>query len=187
MAFFGYVLHAADLPGDFFPDGKFDSFEVDQWYGKYLASMGEPSLYKIAKRDSAAQVYRVTYLPPYSPFVAIKLEVQGDGTGHLDLKKMEQIEVGNGYEPGRMVRKASMIIPAKSVLHFQALLRNIDFWRLPTTSKTRGPAALGGDMFLYESAWRGKYHVVEAPDPANPELTGPGLYLMKLANERAPD
>jgi hypothetical protein len=186
-ALFAHQLFAGDLPGDYFPDGKFDSSDVDQWYGKYLASMEEPSLYKIAQKDSSAQFFRVTYLPPYSPFVALKLEVRPNGSGLLELKKMEQIQSNGGYVPGRIVRKALMIIPAKSVTHFQALLKNINFWHLPTHSTPHGPAVLGGDMFLYESAWHGKYHVIEAPDPENPELIGPGLYLLKLAGEKEPD
>jgi hypothetical protein len=187
MAFSASHLIARDLPGDYFPTGKLDIFSANQWYGKYLASMEEPSLYKMAQSDSSAQIYRVTYFPPYSPFVALKLEVRPNGSGLLELKKMEQIEINGGYAPGRLVRKALIIIPARSVRHFQALLKSINFWHLPVDPPSDGPGVLGGDMFLYESAWHGKYHVVQAPDPENHKLIGPGLYLLNLAGEREPD
>jgi hypothetical protein len=37
------------------------------------------------------------------------------------------------------------------------------------------------------AAWHGKYHLVQAGDPENHKLIGPGLYLLNLAGEREPD
>jgi hypothetical protein len=130
-------------------------------------------------------VYRVTFLPCYSPYLALKLEVHPDGTGILELKKMEQVEEasGVGYNPGRMVRKATFFVAKKEVTQFQALLQNIGFWHLPVERDLGG---LGGQMFLYEGAQRGGYHVVEIPEPSHPGLISPGLFLMKLAGEREP-
>jgi hypothetical protein len=183
-------LLASDLPGDYFPDGTIDNFSVTRWYGKYLSAMEEPSLYRLSQREPAAQVYRVTYLPPYSPYLALKLEVHSDGSGLLELKKMEQVYVHSGdsdYVPGRMVRKATFIISRKGVNEFQVLLTNIGFWHLPSRGKYTALGGLGGDMYLYEGADHGSYHVVEVPEPDNPSLISPGHYLMKLVGEREPD
>jgi hypothetical protein len=178
-------LFAWDLPGDFFPDGTFDSFEGEQWFGKYLSSMHEPSLDKLARRDASAEVYRVTYLPCYSPYLALKLEVHPDGSGLLELKKMEQIEEKiddvPSYGPGRMVRNATFIISKKEVAQFKALLKATGFWHL---TARRDSNSLGGDMFIYECARLGSYHVVEIPVPPDDALISPGLYLIKLAGEQ---
>jgi hypothetical protein len=171
---------AHDLPGDYFPEGTVDSWDTKNWFGKYLSRMDEPSLAKMPRYDRAIQVYRVSYFPAYSDYVALRLEVRSGGTGLLELRKMEQVEVNGGYEPGRMTRKGRFIISKRSVDRFLALLGQIDFWQLPVERQLQG---LGGTMYLYEGVRHGAYYVVEVPEPGHEGLDSPGRYLMKMVGE----
>jgi hypothetical protein len=176
-------LHGEGLPADYFPGGKHGGFPMDDWFARYLSEMKEPSLYKLSKEDSSSRVYRFVYFPPYDAVTAYRLEVRPDGTGWLELGKMEQVEVQMSYEPGRLVRKAKFLISKGAVDHYLALLKKIHFQDLAKSDVHSKPLVLGAEAWLYETADHGEYHLVERDVPEYFEIEPPGDYLMSLTGE----
>jgi hypothetical protein len=175
-------LGARDLPGDFFPDGTFNQFATEKWYGPYLYALDEPSLYRLSKKPSVC-VYRITCFPPFAAYFALTLYVQPDGSGRLELRKKAQITTtvdGGGYAPGPTIRRATFLISQGAVRRFQQSLESIHFWRLNTS---RSELMLDANTFLYEAACGGRYHVVEVTDPGFPSLLPPARILLHMAGE----
>lgn len=162
----------------FFPESVFsERLDLHQytvaWYGKHLAAMKEPSLFKLSS-DKDLCVYRFLWLRTFHNPIVVRLIVNNDGSAHL----ISKITSGaGGYEPGEVTESIEKIISAEEVDSIELALSGLDFWDLPSTVED---SELDGAQWIVEGVKDGKYHIVDrwSPDRLYEELA---LFLVKCA------
>src|SRR5262245_51972945 len=107
VAFLMLAALSTSLPAQtkFFPPGtlgetkQLDQF-VSDWYTKQLKALKEPSLWELSKK-SVPQAYRFLWLRSFHHPVAIRLDINADGTARLTTKMTSG---AGGYAPGKLIQ-----------------------------------------------------------------------------------
>ena len=103
-----------------------DDFRV-AWYSSDLKAMGEPSLVEMAK--TRAHVYRFLWLRSFHNPIAVRLNVDKDGTSLLTVK----VTNGRGsYPPGALVKNETRRLSKDYTQGFLDDVRELDYWGRPT-------------------------------------------------------
>jgi hypothetical protein len=147
-----------DSEPQYFPVGLFSKYpELSEWEARWYASelrqLREPSLLE-RKNRRGYSAYRFLLIPSFSPSLVIRLVVNPDGTGTLAAK----LRTNSRGEDKNAPREQTVTAASEQVNEFFDLLRDADFWALPTAKSERG---FDGQEWLLEGAWDGKYHVVD--------------------------
>jgi len=147
-----------DRKPQYFPVGLFSQYPelsewITRWYASELRALEEPSLHRWETRRGAA-VYRFLLIPSFSPSLAVRLMVNPDGTGILVAKS-----TANSSKEGKAIlRQETVAVSVEQVDQFLSLLREADFWSLPSAKTQLG---FDGEEWLMEAKRSGKYHVVD--------------------------
>lgn len=163
---------ATDSP--YFPKGSlsnkesFNSFKR-QWYSKHLAAMNEPSLCCAIK---SAREYRFTWLRTFHHPVAVRITETAD---HVLLTATE-LDGAGGYEPGNILRREEINIPADQFESFLDLFNSGNFWSIETTAEK----GLDGAEWIVEVNENGKYHAVARHSPEDGFIREIGLLFLTL-------
>jgi hypothetical protein len=139
------------------------------WYGKHLRVLGERPLC-----GSAAEVYRLTWVPSFHPTIVVR--VARDSAGYLLRAKRES--GAGGYEPGRLVVDTSIRLVKSDVDALRRLLGAAHFWSLPSKPAPDGTVGTDGAQWVMEGLVAGRYHVV---DRWSPRAEGPHARYRQLA------
>lgn len=151
-------VNPPDTSPQYFPRGVFDtnadlSEWIARWCAKDLRALEEPSLFEHTK-ETTRVTYRLLLIPSFQRTLAIRLEIQANGTGLVTAKM--STEVGN--EPGHILRSESASVSTEQVEEFLKLEERMGFWSLPTQKKVFGA---DGTEWILEGRKVGKYHVVD--------------------------
>lgn len=162
----GFILFAASLAAQtrYFPektfgdDPRLDRF-VSGWYSGQLTALKEPSLLELSKA-LPAESYRFLWLRTFHHPVAIRVDVQADGSATLTTK----IASGaGGYKPGNLIVNTFRALTKDEAKKLIAQVNDSGFWQLPSYERNGGGA--DGSEWIIEAAAHGKYHLVSEWTP----------------------
>jgi hypothetical protein len=147
-----------------------DDFAVG-WYSKHLKAMGEPSLLELSK--TPAHVYRFLWLRSFHNPVAVRLNVDRDGTSLLTVKVTNG---RGGYAPGELVKNESRRLSKEYTQGFLDDVRELGYWSLPTDDpENRGT---DGAEWILEAVKDGRYKLVVRWSPEKGAVRTLGLAMM---------
>jgi hypothetical protein len=154
----------------YFPDGVFDDpDQVSSWYPYELRVLGEPSLYELAG-DASAESYRFLWLRTLDPPVAIRVDVNGDGSGTVTTK-IGDGEAGYPTTTKKVVEIDRRVLTREQVQAFAAQIRKLDFWWI-ATDEDPGDVKNDGSEWVVEAARDGDYNVVARWSPMSNSSAG---------------
>lgn len=162
-------------------DPRLDRF-VSGWYLHQLRALGEPSLLESSKVPST-ESYRFLWLRSFHHPVAVRLDVQKDGTGLLITK----IASGaGGYPPGKLISDKKTSLDQGEVRRAVARINGSGFWSRPSYDRER--AGNDGAEWVVEAGVHGKYHLVSEWTPKNGPIHDIGeIFLFELAKINVPN
>jgi hypothetical protein len=170
----------------YFPEKTFgDNPQLDQfvshWYSRQLKALMEPSLLELSKAPSS-ESYRFLWLRTFDHPVAIRVDVQPDGSATLTTK----ITSGaGGYEPGNLIVNTSRTLTKEATQKLIAQINASDLWQLPSYERDTG--GVDGSEWVIEAAVHGKYHLVSQWTPHDGPIYQLGrIFLFDLAHMRVP-
>lgn len=184
----GFILLAGSLTAQtrYFPqktfgdDPRLDQF-VSGWYSGQLKALREPSLLELSKAPST-ESYRFLWLRSFHHPIAIRVDVQADGSATLTTK----IASGaGGYPPGRLTASTTRLLTKDEAQKLIARINASRFWQLPSYERDR--AGNDGSEWVVEAAVHGKYHLVSAWSPKDGPIHDLGdMFLFELAKINVP-
>jgi hypothetical protein len=161
----------------YFPDrafcGSHETGTCERWYAKHLRAMREPSLWGLSE-DPSRQSYRFLWLRTFHHPVSARLEVAKDGTAQLLVKVLNG---KGGYEPGHTILNRNIKVSKESVDHFLGLLKEADFWNIPTEQPESNEISADGAQWIIEGISDGHYHVVDQWSPDEGSFRKAALFL----------
>jgi hypothetical protein len=150
-----------DREPQYFPVGLFSSFpELSElharWYASELSDLEEPTL---RGKIMPPTVYRFLLIPPVTPSLVVRLTVNPEGTGNLLAKLGTKRSRKTAPEP------QTLSVSAEQVSEFLSLLRQAQFWSLPTARYEESTIRFtDAKEWLLEANKSGKYHVIDRSD-----------------------
>jgi hypothetical protein len=172
LLFTAVVAHAQTT---YFPPNTLEKAPQEflrEWYSTYLATLKEPSLFELA-HDTTTYSYRFLWLRSFNNPVAIRLNVNADGTGTL-IQKVASGEAG--FRPGYLTISNSKPITRQQTQYFLQKVHQVDFWSMPTIDPVIGGE--DGSEWIIEGVHDGKYHVVNRWSPSSGPIHELGLALV---------
>ncbi|HEX8736177.1 MAG TPA: hypothetical protein VF721_12690 [Pyrinomonadaceae bacterium] len=143
-----------------------DDFRND-WYGEYLRWMGEKSL--LDASDGGAEIYRFFWLRSFDRPIFMRVERRGNRI-KLFTKELSA--------PQTVSRNYSRNLDRTEWCEFLKLLRQADYWNLPTSQRVDG---VDGAQWLLEGVRENRYHLVDRWTPQTGEFREACIYLLRLS------
>jgi hypothetical protein len=152
------------------------------WYTEQLKALDEPSLWSLSETQKE-QSYRFLWLRSFHHPVAIRVDVQADGTSRLTTKMGSG---AGGYKPGHLVQNDSSVLTKKQTDLFLGRIEEYTFWKLAAEDEPQG--GTDGAQWIIEGAKGGKYHVVDRWSPRDGPVRALGLLMLQdLAKLKIPN
>ncbi len=182
------VLARAQAPSHpikYFPESSLDlrrGHLKNDWYSAQLSALQEPSLYQMI-RAANAESYRFLWLRTFHHPVAVRIDVNPDGTGLLTAKTGSG---AGGYRPGTISENHSQVLSKEQTSAFLSQVEASKFWSAPNPiNDQRGT---DGSQWIIEGLKRGRYHVVDRWSPNSGVAWQLGLMMaFDLANLKIPE
>ena len=187
---FGLLLTSGLLPGqDYFPPGALDrnphrdEFKVN-WYSKHLQALQEPSLWGLSREDPNAEVYRFLWLRSFHHPIAVRLILQGDGSGWLT----SRITSGQGgYDPGKLIGTTSSLLNKAKTQSLLTAIESANIWDLSTYPDTNEVVGLDGAQWIIEGVGNSRCHIIDRWSPnARDPVRAIGILALKLGRPKIP-
>ena len=146
----------------YFPNQAFSqrqerhNFEAN-WYGKHLHSMGEPSLLPGLRSQTNSVTWRLTVLPTFNGPSVFRIYLPDNADATLLHKETDG---RGGYEAGSITTNRQLSLPSDRLQRLRSLLKELDFWNVPTTDDNCPIAVMDGQRCVLEVADHGRYHVI---------------------------
>jgi hypothetical protein len=188
LAFVVVLFISTGLPAQtrYFPektfahDARMDQF-VSHWYSGQLEALQEPSLFEKSKR-TAETSYRFLWLRTFHHPIAIRVDMQNDGTAILTTKVASG---AGGYNPGKLVTNKTRPLTKSELSTITSRIETSNFWTIPSYSRDQGGA--DGSEWVIEIAEHGKYHLVSEWTPKDGTIHELGeVFLFDLAKMTDP-
>jgi hypothetical protein len=161
------------FPKDIFAGGWKDADNfMNDWYGKHLEAMGEKSLLDVSGGET--EIYRFLWLRSFHHPVFVRVE---RSRNQVRLSTAESDGAG-GYGPGKTFRRSSRNLDQTEWCEFLKLLRQADYWNLPTDRRENG---LDGAQWILEGVRENRYHLVDRWSPEAGEYREACVYLLRLS------
>lgn len=142
-----------------------------EWYSSELSALREPSLYLLSK-NASAESYRFLWLRTFHHPIAIRLDVNPDGTNTLVVKVASGAA---GFHPGVISEQRSETVSKEQTQAFLNRVSELRFWDVPNpVIDQRGT---DGSQWIIEGVKSGKYHVVDRWTPSNGVVRELGFML----------
>ena len=166
-------------PGSLSNDAHGDDFLSD-WYSGQLRALKEPSLLELSKK-AEAQSYRFLWLRTFHRPVAIRVDVNDDGTALLTTKMTDG---QGGNDPGKLIQNETAALNKAQTHFFLKQIKEYDFWTLPSAEERAGA---DGAEWIVEGVKDGSYHIVSRWSPKDGEIRTIGLFMLHdLAKMKVP-
>lgn len=150
----------------YFPANAFGKEKRAQWevaVDSYLLQrLEEPSLFKGAHHASA-EAYRFLWLRTFHNPIAVRLELQPDGTSLLTIKVADG-HAGFPRTVTKLIQSTKRSLSREQTDAFRTKVRAEGFWN-SVSRDSGGPAATDCDGWILEAVKNGNYHVVERAVP----------------------
>lgn len=145
---------------------------INDWYGKHLKAMGEPSLIEVYEPEN--EVYRFLWLRTFHRPIVVRVERS------LNSTKLVFVELSGagGYEPGSVVRKEERTIGDGQWCDFLTLLAKAGYWKLGDDYDDSGN---DGAQWILEGVREGRYHLVDRWTPDDGDYRAACIYLLNLS------
>jgi hypothetical protein len=156
----------------YFPPGAHDQ-SVSDWYSKQLQALEEPSLWELSKTQGS-QSYRFLWLRTFHHPVAIRLDINADGTSRLTTKMTSG---AGGYGPGKLTQNDVTTMTKERTDWFLEQIERNSFWTLASRDETR--FGKDGAQWIVEGVKNGNYHIVDRWSPKDGEVRAIGLAMIK--------
>jgi hypothetical protein len=169
----------------YFPKGLLsDNQELDEfrvgWYSTQLNALEEPSLWESSKTQRT-QSYRFLWLRTFHHPIAIRIDVNTDGTSRLTT---EMTSGAGGYAPGKLIENHTVTMSKEQTDWFLGKIEEHKFWKLPSVEDTRG---LDGAQWIIEGIKDGSYNIVDRWSPKDGDVRALGLIMVNdLAKLKLP-
>lgn len=150
-------------------DQGLDDFAVN-WYTQHLKAMSEPSLLELSK--TRAHVYRFLWLRTFDNPVAVRLNVNEDGTSLLTVKVTNG---RGGYAPGVLIKNETRRLSKDYTEGFLDQVQELGYWSLPTEVPHRG---CDGAEWILEAVKESRYKLVVRWSPEKGAVRTLGLDMM---------
>jgi hypothetical protein len=163
----------------YFPEATFDDQKksndfIEKWYSQQLEALQEPSLWEMS-RTIKGQIYRFLWLRSFHHPVAVRLNVNDDGTGTLVTK------VGDGqggYPPGKLIENRTQELSKQQTQRFLDEVKELKYWDLPSREETNPQVVnLDGAQWIIEAVRRGNYKIVDRWSPEKGPIKTLGLTM----------
>ena len=162
------------FPGVVFHDEPAINQAHAEWFSRHLRALGEQPLL-----SSEGTAYRLLWLRSFHHPIAVRLDVNKDGSGQLHVKMTNG---QGGYKPEELVEDRSFAVGRKQVAAFQAKIRKADFWHLATQEEEpEGVIRLDGAQWMLEGIDDGRYHLVDRWGPERGPYRAACLFLLELS------
>ena len=171
-----FYSHAHDFE-NFFPKGSFGNKKVvedlvQNWYGKHLASMEEPILF----RKASGKVYRFTWLRSFDSPMVFRISKNRKNSFKLVVKKTDG---HGGYEAGEIIfNKDIQLTNSQSGPLLGKIEKECEFWKMPSQINEDGH---DGAQWILEGIKEGKYHMVDRQSPVKGCMYEIGKMFMDLS------
>jgi hypothetical protein len=140
--------------------------EIDSFFLKRLE---EPSLF-MRTQNASAEAYRFLWLRTFHNPIAVRMDVQADGTSQLTIKVADG-HAGFPYTVKKLIQNTTHSLSREQTDAFRNKARAAGFWKAASVDRG-GPAATDCDGWILEGLHAGKYHVVERAIPNRLPKTG---------------
>jgi hypothetical protein len=160
----------------YFPNGVFsadhrsDEFTL-KWYSGQLVALREPSLWELSKTQQA-QSYRFLWLRTFHHPIAIRVDVNADGTSQLTTKMTSG---AGGYAPGKLIKDVTVTLRKERTDWFLGKIDAYRFWKLPSVEERGGN---DGAQWIIEGIKDRAYHVVDRWTPRDGDVRALGLIMI---------
>lgn len=144
---------------------------VADWYTKRLKALGEPSMLQMSKTPTYA--YRFLWLRTFHNPVAVRLNVNGDGTS---IVKVKVTNGKGGYEPGELVKNETRKVDAQRTDWFLGQVERLAYWTLPTHESMNG---CDEAEWVLEGVKDGRYKLVVRWSPERGPVRELGLAMLR--------
>ena len=174
--FVAVVITAFSIQGhaQFFPksslDLRGDDFKA-KWYSTQLRALREPSLFALAT-NREAESYRFLWLRTFHHPIAVRLELQADGSWMLVTKVASG---AGGYSPGTLTINTSRQLTTQEAQSLRSKVEGSGFWNAPNPINDQ--TGDDGSQWIVEGVKAGRYHVVDRWMPKNGPARDLGLFL----------
>jgi hypothetical protein len=164
---------------DYFPSVRLDenpqsSDLIKKRYSEALLALDERPLVTEHPGTAANESYRFLWLRTFNHPVAIRLDMNVDGTSLLTTK----VSNGQGgYDPGKLIVNRKRHLTKQETSWFLEGVKEVGFWNLSTYEKPgeqTGPDGektvmvhLDGAQWIFEAIKDRQYHVVDRWSPEN--------------------
>lgn len=152
--------------------GRIDQF-VSEWYAKQLKALEEPSLWELSKTQKT-QTYRFVWLRTFHHPVAIRIDMNPDGTSRLTTKMASG---AGGYAPGELIQNDVATLTKERTDLFLRTIDTNNFWKLPSFDESR--RGFDGAQWIIEGVRDGTYRIVDRWCPNDGEVRTIGLLMIK--------
>jgi hypothetical protein len=160
----------------YFPNGvlsadrRTDEF-MQKRYSEQLAALREPSLWESSKTQQT-QSYRFLWLRTFHHPIAIRVDVNPDGTSQLTTKMTSG---KGGYAPGKLIKNLTVTLSKEQTDWFIGKIELYRFWQLPSVQETGGN---DGAQWVVEGIKDHAYHIVDRWTPKDGDVRAIGLVLI---------
>jgi hypothetical protein len=157
----GGVAQETYFPTHVFGRGQWAGHEAS--YNSFLLKkLEEPSLFTKA-RNPSAEAYRFLWFPSFHSPLAVRMDVQSDGTSILTIK-MADGHAGFPRTVTKLATSTTRTLSREQTDAFRTKVKSEGFWHTITPDKG-GPAATDGDGWIVEGVCKGRYHIVSRAVP----------------------
>ena len=137
--------------------------------------MNEPSLWQASSNEDM-HAYRFLWLRTFDAPIAIRLEIDSEGTGLLFAKSTDGKA---GYWPGNLVTDDVHNLTTDQIDGFFGKLDQAQFWQLPSTDYSQ--QGFDGADWVVEGVKDGRYHVVVRWLPGGTPFRELALHMVELS------
>jgi len=154
--------------GSFSPTPRWDHEEA-KYMAQYLQRLGEPCLFPL-QNNPQTEVYRFLWLRTFNPPVAVRLEIQADGSGKVTVTTVRG-ESGFGSTLKGPTTVTSRLAGIEEVARFRELLQKNRFLTIPSVVRDDQQGTDGSEWRI-EALIGGHYHTASRWSPISSR--GPG-------------
>ena len=145
---------------------------VNDWYGKPLTAMKEPSL--LDPVDDDKEIYRFLWLRSFDHPMAVRIERSLTDTKLI----FTETSGDRDREPETIIRHEEKSIDDSQWCRFLTLMDQAGYWNL---GEDREGGAQDGAQWIVEGVREGRYHLVDRQSPEGGEYRAACLYLLEIA------
>lgn len=154
----------------YFPERIFDDPSgLSGWYPYELRVLGEPSLFE-PSQNTSIESYRFLWLRTFDPPIAVRLDVNADGTG-IVTTKIGEGEAGFPYTSKKIAEIDRRELTRNQVEGFVTRVDKVGFWSI-ATNENPGNVRADGSEWVIEAARDGHYQVVARWSPMSNSSPG---------------